>query len=39
MKQKTNLSCKIGFPDHTSDQVAPIVAAAMGAEIIEKQGF
>ena len=33
---KKKFKCRIGFSDHTSDHIAPVVATSMGAEIIEK---
>ena len=33
---KKRFKCRIGFSDHTSDYIAPVVATSMGAEMIEK---
>ena len=33
---KKRFKCRIGFSDHTSDHIAPVVATSMGAEMIEK---
>ena len=33
---KRKFRCRVGFSDHTKDQIAPLVATSMGAEMIEK---
>ena len=33
---KHRFSCKVGFSDHTTGYVAPVVAASLGADVIEK---